>query len=240
MKSRLLNTTLFVLVIAVVMGGWLYYAGFFQFNHPPKREFPVRGIDVSHHQVHIGWFKASLEGLDFAYMKATEGRDFRDRRFAYNWDQCQKNNLRCGAYHFFNPCVSGRAQAEHFMATVPMDEMSLPPALDLEFSRNCKRKISRAELKREVSQFVSTLSKRYPGLPVFYIDPPFYKRYFKGHEHEFPKYQLWIRNVIKEPTQIPCTEWTFWQYADRARIEGIRGPVDMNVYCGNAEDFARL
>jgi len=24
--------------------------------------------------------------------------------------------------------------------------------------------------------------------------------------------------------------WTFWQYADRGRISGIEGPVDLNVF----------
>ncbi|MBW2706938.1 MAG: lysozyme, partial [Deltaproteobacteria bacterium] len=39
-------------------------------------------IDVSHHQGKIDWQKLRRAGIDFAYIKATEGGDFRDPRFA--------------------------------------------------------------------------------------------------------------------------------------------------------------
>jgi lysozyme len=218
----------------------MYYGGLFQFNHPPTERFPVRGVDVSHHQKHISWFQASLDNVQFAYLKATEGSDFRDRHFAYNWEQRRKNNIPRGAYHFFNPCVSGAAQARNFLATVPVESGTLPPVLDLESSGNCRRSISRDEMRREVARFVSVLSERYAGPPVFYITPEYYKRYFEGHEREFPKFRPWIRNVIKEPSQKPCSEWLFWQYADHARVEGMRGPIDLNVFCGSAEEFNHL
>ena len=70
--------------------------------------------------------------------------------------------------------------------------------------------------------------------------PNFYKLYFEGHEQEFPQHRLWVRNVLTEPSQAPCTGWTFWQYADHARVKGIPGPTDMNAFCGTAEEFAQM
>ena len=46
---------------------------------------PVRGVDVSHHQGRIDWEALSDSGIAFAFMKASEGRDHRDRRFRENW-----------------------------------------------------------------------------------------------------------------------------------------------------------
>src|SRR3954470_18330970 len=91
-------------------GAGLYYAGLLRLNFPSEKRFPVRGIDVSHHQGHIGWFEASLHDVRFAYIKATEGTDFQDPTFLYNWQQCPYNHIARGAYHFFNFCRPGREQ----------------------------------------------------------------------------------------------------------------------------------
>jgi len=237
-RVRLRNglTALAVLILAIVLG---FYRGIFQFNHPSPERFPVRGVDVSHHQGTIDWFRAGLHGVDFAYLKATEGTDFRDNRFAYNWDQCRKTLMPHGAYHFFSPCSPGREQARNFLRAVPPDPDALPPALDLEFDGGpCQ--LSRAQLIREVSAFEKVIQGRFPGPPLFYVTPTFYKRYFDGHRSEFPPHRLWIRNVLRQPSQTPCDEWTFWQYSNYGRQEGIPGPVDVDVFCADRDTFRRF
>src|SRR5207244_255331 len=97
------------------------------------KRFPIQGIDVSRHQGHIGWFEAGLSGVQFAYIKATEGADFKDPHFLYNWNACRSSTLVCGAYHYFSFCGPGSDQARNFLAMVPPDAHALPPALDLEF-----------------------------------------------------------------------------------------------------------
>lgn len=229
----------YVLIVALALGALTaaYYAGLIRLNHPTPREFPVRGIDVSHHQKQIGWYEASLNDVRFAYLKASEGGDFSDREFLFNWQQCERWQIACGAYHFVSFCRSGEEQARQFLARVPPGG-TLPPALDLEFSGNCKKTPTRSEMVRLVSDFSKTIAQRYPGPPVLYMDGNFYKRYFEGHRADYPAYYLWIRNVVRQPALKPCEDWTFWQYADHARIPGILGPVDLNVFCGSADDFS--
>ncbi|MGO8499592.1 GH25 family lysozyme, partial [Rhizobium ruizarguesonis] len=49
---------------------------------------PIQGIDVSHHQGDIDWnVVASQANVRFALMKATEGGDNRDSKFADNWQR---------------------------------------------------------------------------------------------------------------------------------------------------------
>lgn len=38
------------------------------------KNFPVRGVDVSHYQGDIDWEVLQMQNIDFAYIKATEGR----------------------------------------------------------------------------------------------------------------------------------------------------------------------
>ena len=50
---------------------------------------------------------------------------------------------------------------------------------------------------------------------------------------------LWIRSVYLPPLN---ADWTFWQYTDRARLNGYSGAekfIDLNVFRGDAEAFAR-
>src|SRR5947209_6787629 len=98
-------------------------------RHPSVKWHASRGIDVSHHQGHIAWAKLPRQGVDFAYIKATEGADHVDRRFSINWRAADAAGMRRGAYHFFTLCRSGRDQAAHFVRYVPPETAALPPAV---------------------------------------------------------------------------------------------------------------
>jgi hypothetical protein len=43
----------------------------------------VQGVDVSHHQGAIDWRTLAADDIAFAYIKATEGTDHVDARFAF-------------------------------------------------------------------------------------------------------------------------------------------------------------
>ena len=64
-----------ILIIALVITG-LYFAytkGYIRMNYPSFEEYPVQGIDVSHHQQTIDWGKLDKQSVQFAFIKATEG-----------------------------------------------------------------------------------------------------------------------------------------------------------------------
>src|SRR6516165_7639969 len=78
----------------------------------------VIGVDVSGHQGDIDWLSLAAGGVAFAYIKATEGGDFRDKQFQKNWDGARTAGMLRGAYHFFTQCRSGADQATNFIRTV--------------------------------------------------------------------------------------------------------------------------
>ena len=212
----------------------LLYFGIVWFNNPDRSEYPVQGIDVSHHQGEIKWEKVKKEGIDFAYIKATEGGDFIDKRFSTNWTQARKNHIVAGAYHFFTLCKSGKEQAENFISVVPIVENSLPPAIDLEFMGNCTSRSGRIDLNKELSIFMDKVQRQYKKKPVIYTTYEFYNRYNISGATDI----LWIRDIFMKPKKI--YSWTFWQFSNRQRIEGIEGYVDGNVFIGSKEDFHLL
>ncbi|MEQ8273423.1 MAG: GH25 family lysozyme [Deltaproteobacteria bacterium] len=188
------------------------------FNAPSRATYPIRGLDVSHHQGRIDWSRVA--GVDFVYVKATEGGDHRDTRFAENFDGARRAGLPRGAYHFFTFCRSGRVQADNFAAVVPTDA-ELPMAVDLEFGGNCTRRPSWVELRNELTTFVDTIEARYGEPPVLYVTEELLALY----PVDTLGLPIWIRSVYTEPKRT----WSLWQYHCRARVDGIEGPVDLNV-----------
>jgi lysozyme len=225
---------------ALLLLGTLYVTfdqGMLRLNYPSHTRFPVRGIDVSHHQGEIDWLKTKEDGIQFAFIKATEGGDYQDKSFRDNWAGAKMAGLKRGAYHFFTFCRPGVDQARNFLSVVPRNEAELSPVLDLEFGGNCQKQPSARELGAEVSNFITTVRPLLTGKPIYYVTPEFFETYLAADNKFFPDYTLWLRNVLYEPGQKICENWMFWQFADRARVKGIAQFVDLNVYCGSRDAF---
>jgi lysozyme len=75
----------------------------------------AQGIDVSAYQSTLT--ASALEGLDFAFAKATDGPGGTDPHFAGNWAAIKAAGKHRGAYHELWPGIPA-AQAAHFLATV--------------------------------------------------------------------------------------------------------------------------
>jgi lysozyme len=201
----------------------LGYLGFLHYQ-PDRDRYPIRGIDVSHHQGRIDWAKVAADDVAFVYMKASEGGDHRDRRFVENWRGARAAGLDIGAYHFFTFCRAGAEQAKNFLAVAPADADALPPAVDLEFGGNCGRIPNGATMRRELDAFLAPVERAYGKSAVLYLTPEFFDAY-RAH---LPARALWRRSLLRAPDASP--PWHLWQYHNRGRVDGIRGPVDLNVF----------
>lgn len=180
------------------------------------------GIDVSAHQGEIDWARVADDDVDFAYIKATEGRDFSDRRFAENWKAAKAAGLEVGAYHYFTLCSDAVEQADHFIATVPAEPDDLPPVVDLEdLDGPCQP--SAVTVRAEVDRFVAEVERRSGRKVVLYVGGDFEARF--GVKEELTRY-LWERRLFRRPY---VDGWLIWQAHWRARIDGIDGGVDLDV-----------
>ena len=61
---------------------------------------PILGIDVSHYQGKIDWAAVAHSGIQFAFLKATEGCGPADSRFRENWIAAGNAGILRGAYPF--------------------------------------------------------------------------------------------------------------------------------------------
>jgi lysozyme len=229
--KRILFISLFS--IGVVAAGLLYllYHGWVRFNYPDKDEFPILGIDISHHQGKIDWTELRTEEIKFVIIKATEGGDYKDPNFESNWTMSHGEQYKTGAYHFYRLCKNGREQAANFIQTVPANEHDLPPTVDLEFGGNCETNKSKQQILAEVREFLDSLETHYHKKPILYATREFYDEYVVGELTEYP---LWIRDIFREPKLKDGRPWHLWQFANRGHLRGIKGYVDLNVLRGDS------
>ena len=208
-------------LLVAVAGAWLYAPRW----HPSDRAFPAQGIDVSHHQGVIDWSELPSQEVDFAYIKASEGGDHRDRAFAVNWAGARRAGIARGAYHFFTLCRSGADQAANFIAAVPAEADALPPAVDLEHLGNCSASLSREAFHRELGDFLRLVEGHYGKPALLYLTREFDETYGVSARVRRP---LWLRSLVVEP-RFGARPWRLWQVSNFRRLRGIEGRVDWNV-----------
>lgn len=215
------------LVIMTIGGGivgFLELSGYLYHNDilAELAGYKVHGLDISHHQEKVNWTLVDKK-YKFIILKATEGQNFLDTDFLYNWNNARLNGFVVGAYHFFVMTSSGEAQADFYISKVPDSEKTLPPIIDLEIST---KKYKKPDVIEHLRVIVEKLEKHYKKRVIFYVNYNTYNAYIKG---EFPENKIWITDYKYFPKIDEENRWIFWQVSRRGRIEGIPGFTDKNV-----------
>ncbi len=188
-----------------------------QFGLPPQAE----GLDLSHHNGPVNWGALATEPIDFIYLKATEGRDHKDKRFQAHWREAKAAGFAVGAYHFYRLCVPGDLQAANFIQSVEVSPRALPPAVDLEYSGNCEPYAPKSEIRAELKVLLDALETEYGQRPVLYTTDEFHADWIAG---AFDDYPIWMRSLGGEP----AAPYAIWQYSMKGRVKGVDGFVDRN------------
>lgn len=198
--------------------------------------YNVHGIDVSHHQGPIDWevvkaTESQAHPIRFAFMKATEGGDYKDRRFADNFREAREAGLVRGAYHFYNPNTDPIRQADFFISQVTLEKGDLAPVLDIE-----RKPRNKAQLQADLIKFLNRLEQHYGVRPIIYTSYRYMERYLDSPE--FARYPLWIAHYYVEALSYEGS-WQFWQHTDYGTVPGITESVDLNVFNGSLSDLQR-
>lgn len=193
-------------------------------SNPDTALYPVRGIDISSHNGDIDFGAVKKDGYRFAIIKATEGTNFKDKKFIDNIRHAKEAGLEVGAYHFFRFDTDGRMQAINLMHSIRNRQLDMPVAIDIEEWGNPDG--------NETSRIIANLREmidflEYSGQKIMlYTNKDGYNRFIKGN---FDNYPLWICSLSGPE---PEMEWKIWQYSHSGRVNGIDGKVDTNTISG--------
>ena len=200
--------------------------------------YPVHGIDLSRWQSGIDWDLVRGSGVNFAFVKATEGGDIFDPLFPSHWTKSAAVGVRRGAYHLFYHCRPAAEQARWFIRHVPRDPGALPPVLDMEYtpaSPTCRTHGTPAEIRAEARVFLNMVGQHYGQQPILYVTPDFYDDNDMGR---LTRVTFWLRSVAAPVAgRYPGQAWTFWQYSGTGSVPGIAGNVDLNLFAGSVREW---
>ena len=192
------------------------------------------GIDVSEYQGEISWsYVDTLENkhpLHYVFIRATVGKDRKDRKFEKNWLGAKENKMIRGAYHYYRPNENSLEQAELFIKTVTLQKGDLPPVLDIE---KLPKNQSIANLKLGLKRWLHAVESHYGVKPIIYSGESYYEDFLK---EEFGDYLFWIANYNFYREEI-AEDWLFWQFTEKASVPGIKGNVDVNIYNGDLQQL---
>lgn len=208
----------------------------------------VEGVDVFDGQGLVDWNAVARAGIQFAFIKATQGTYDTQATFSFNWSQARAAGVLRSAYHFFDPTEDGAAQAGHFLATVgEMDVSDLPPMLDIECpdgDPNClysgaSGAASAAEIATRLWAFLRAVEQATGKMPVVYT----FGAYLEETGVSTAGLSIYPL-ALAFPSDAPCVSapapWaqaTFWQYSWEGSVDGISGPVDRDRFLGALGDL---
>jgi lysozyme len=221
------------------IGSSPHYPVYKNFHIRIPNQYAIHGIDVSAYQGTIDWHKVKNMHEDsmhisFAYIKATEGVRQADPYFARNWRECLKAGITCGAYHYFEPKMSGRWQAAFFLKNITLQKGNLPLVVDIEELDG----IPPEKMRLELDDFLKDVAIKTKTKGIIYSGLKFYKDNLEGY---FKDYSFWLSNFDHPELAVsPGANWKFWQHSDRAKVNGIWHGVDFDVFKGDSLAFKAL
>ncbi len=200
-------------------------------------KYAIHGIDLARFQNEVDWRAVKRAGVEFAFIKATEGGDLLDPMFKQNWRGAKRAGIPRGAYHFYYFCTEPEVQARWFIRNVPKSKGALPPVLDMEwnpFSPTCQKRPEGRKVRKLVKRFMDIVERHYGQRPIIYTTPKFYRETGLGKLNE----EFWLRSTAKTlDVAYPGQSWSFWQYSATGTIPGIDVEVDLNVFAGNKDKW---
>lgn len=196
-------------------------------------------IDVCTYQGFPEWNKIKDSGIDFAMIKAGQGRAessssylFQDSKFAYNITNANTCGVKCGTYYYFTGRTKQEAirEAKHFISIMePYKKLiSLYAAIDVE-SVHLKG-ISKNDLSALVKVFCDEVEKA-GYKPMVYTNPDWLRTRLNGIDNR----PLWLA-LWRSKNLVPSGygDMKIWQWGT-SKVNGIMVPVDTNfAYFSNS------
>jgi len=192
-----------------------------------KSDSNLWGIDVSRWQGLIDWPKVAAAGVQFAFVKATDGIGWTDPQFRRNAGGANAVGIPVGFYHFAHPETnSAAAEAEAFTETVKGLPVDLPYVLDLE--GEAVAALGREKLTVWADTWLREVQRRTDHPVMLYTGAAFARSYCG---EQLAKYPLWVAHYGTDQPMSNSTweQWSVFQYSDKGSCDGIEGDVDMNL-----------
>ena len=194
----------------------------------------MKGIDISRYQKTVDWEKVAADGVAYAiirlgYRGYDKGGLVMDELYEENVQGALNNGVAVGVY-FVTQAISVEEaieEAEFVLEHIKGHDITWPVVLDLEDPASLTARtvgLSQEERTDITVAFCETV--REAGYtPMLYCNI----RWFMEELDltRLTEYDKWFAQYFNRPF-FPY-EYQMWQYTNNGRVDGITGPVDLNL-----------
>ena len=191
----------------------------------------IKGIDVSAWQGKIDWKTVADYGMGFAILRITEAGNVVDSQFENNLAGCNKYNIPVGVYKYSYAMTIAEIQREarKVVSTLNGRRIQFPVFLDLEY--NDQRSLGSESIHKMADAFREIVEAAGYKFAI-YCNVDWYMNAICSH---LKKYDFWIARYPANDDgwlqeRLRPDFGVGWQYSSKAKIPGIGGTVDRNVF----------
>lgn len=239
-RPRIHRRRIWTIVVSAIVAT-VTAAGVITVSMMPAEATTTSGIDVSHYQGTINWTTAKNSGVQFAYIKSTEGVSYVDPMFDTYYTGATTAKVIRGAYHFALPDRSSGATQADFLyqngGGWSADNLTLPAALDLEYNpygATCYG-LTQSGMVSWISSFLDRYQALTGRYAVIYTTTSWWNTCTGNSSAFASNYPLWVARYASSTGTLP-SGWgvhSFWQYTDSGSISGVSASTDRNYFNGS-------
>lgn len=192
------------------------------------------GIDVSKWQGTIDWAAVAAAGVEYAFIRVSDGSTVIDEFFEVNWQQAKSNGIVVGAYQFFRPGQDPVAQADLLLSMMgTLGPEDLPPVIDIEVTGG----LSGAEVIASAQAWIDVVEADVGAAPLVYTAPGWWDS--NVGLPALGTYPLWVASWGVTCPAVPTgwSDYIFHQFSATGTVSGISGDVDENYFNGSSVDL---
>lgn len=205
------------------------YLDFEQIKKDYKTEKTKIGLDVSGWQGDIDFEKIKEAGVEFLFIrvgsKSSPTEYFVDKKFERNITLAQQYGIPVGIYYYSYAGneEEARDEAKWVIKQIKDYKIDLPVVFDWEEWNNFNfYRVSFYELTNIAKSFLEEIEEAgYQGMLYSsknYLENVWYKT----------KYDVWLAHYTNMTNYEG--EYQYWQMTSSGKIDGIKGPVDVNIF----------
>lgn len=191
----------------------------------------TKGIDVSAWQGQIDWEKVADYGMGFAILRITEAGNIVDKYFEANLTGCNKHKIPVGVYKYSYAMTIAEIQSEarKVVDTLNNRKIQYPVFLDLEHHN--QRVLGSESIHKMADAFQKIIEAAGYKFAI-YCNVDWYETVICSH---LKKYDFWVASYPENDDgwlqeRLRPDFGVGWQYSNKAKIPGINGTVDRNVF----------
>ena len=190
-----------------------------------------KGIDVSAWQGVIDWPTVANYGMDFAILRITEKGNVIDSTFEANYKGCTANSIPVGVYKYSYAVNVSEIQYEAKKVIEVLNGRKLDYPVFLDIEDKCQESLSKHLMTQMINAFREIIIKAGYQFGIYCG----YSWYQNQLPEDAKKYDCWLAAYPSQDDgtmqiRLKPAAGIGWQYSSKARIPGIAGVVDRNVF----------